>query len=592
MAIPELKSGDKIGKYSILCALGGGDIVTVYLAEQELIKRKAAIMVFDTCDERRLELTKRSVASLAMLDHPHIVKLYDAEMDEETFYAVVEYVDGPSLWDMIQSKNELPITVVLKLMICIADALDHMHDRGVIHGDVQPANIMVSTAGEPFLVGFSLAEIAGENAFNNLTVGNPPYMSPESWQGERGIHSDLWALGVTLYETLTRQLPFRAVGREEIKAVVASPTPFDLSELVKIAPEAITRIVERCLHKDLTRRYQSASELRRAFESALAYLESTPPGITTTSPLPGSTILLDVEYKEPGIPGQYREYRIVEEVGKGNFSVVYRASDMIGKRQVALKIHRRDLMDDEKELNRFKHEARSLARLHHPNIVQGYNFGQYGDCCFIVMEILRGVTLQCALECGFEFEPLYAAVVIAQILNGLEGIHTEGLVHRDIKPANVMLLPERAVVMDMGLAHVSNASEKLTQAGEILGTPRYMAPEQARGEEITLRSDLYSAGVILYELLTGKIPHDADSTVSLIFKIALEEPDPITKYRNDLPQPLVLFLEQMLARQPVHRFQSAQKAYEELLSIADLQERDVSEVHRELYNSLRTKLSQ
>ena len=157
--------------------------------------------------------------------------------------------------------------------------------------------------------------------------------------------------------------------------------------------------------------------------------------------------------------------------------------------------------------------------------------------------------------------------------------------HRDVKPGNVMLLPERAVVMDLGLAHVDSATQ-LTLTGEICGTPRYLAPEQARGEKVTSLSDLYATGVLLYELLTGKIPHEADSTANLIFSIALEEPEPITAHRSDLPPRLVSFLDRMLAPDPASRFQSTQLAREELLTSVGLRNSNVVAIHRRVFSQL------
>jgi serine/threonine-protein kinase len=152
-----------------------------------------------------------------------------------------------------------------------------------------------------------------------------------------------------------------------------------------------------------------------------------------------------------------------------------------------------------------------------------------------------------------------------------------------------MLQPDRAVLMDMGLAHIST-SERLTVSGEIFGTPRYMAPEQARGETVTILCDLYAVGVILYELLTGKIPHEADSTASLLFKIALEAPEPITTHRRDLPPALVSVLDRILDREPAGRFDSARTTIEALLNSVGLRGSDVPAIHREMYGSLKREM--
>jgi serine/threonine protein kinase len=388
-----------------------------------------------------------------------------------------------------------------------------------------------------------------------------------------------------LHHTLAGHLPFDATDRREIESIITSPVPLDLSSLHKSVPPPVFRIVERCLRKDPSHRYFSAAEIRRDLESALVYLESEQPD-KAAGPLGlGSTILLNVEYREPGIPGQYREYRIERELGQGAFSVVYRAMDVIGNRQVALKILRQERAGDEKTLVRFQREAGLLARLNHPNVVRVHNFGRYGTDFFIVMEVIEGPTLKDALESEFEFRIEHAVTVAAQVLAGLTRIHSEGAVHRDIKPANIKLQSQRTVVMDLGLAHVSGGAE-LTVSGQIFGTPRYMAPEQARGEKVTAQSDLYAVGVLLYELLTGRVPHSADSTPTLIFSIALEEPEPITHHRSDLPPPLVSYLDRLLARDPAQRCPSAQSAYEELLESVGLRNNDLVPVHRGMFQEL------
>ncbi|MCI0564705.1 MAG: serine/threonine protein kinase [Nitrososphaera sp.] len=592
--IPDLKPEDEIGKYKILSKLGKGTFATPYLAEQKLIKRRVVIRLFTTTEQNILELARREAEILASINHPHIVELHDADEYEGFFYQVIEYVDGKLLSGMIEAEDELPVTVVLKLMSDIADALDNVHSLGIVHGNVEPTNIMVSSKGSPMLMDFTLAGAAPDQLVRDKILSQIPYVAPECWRQAREKRSDLWAFGMTLHYLLTRHIPFKTTDVEEVRRIVTSPMPLDLADLRESAPEPVVRIVERCLQKDLSKRYQSAAEIRRDLESAIAYLELGQSEIVATTVVslhPGHTLLLNVEYKEPGISGQYREYRIKEALGQGSFSTVYQAEDVIGNRHVALKILRQERARDEKILFRFRQEASLLTRLDHPNIVRVYNFGRYIADFFIVMEVLMGPTIKDALDGGFDFQIEYVVAIVAQVLAGLERIHAEGVIHRDVKPENIKLQPERTVVMDLGLAHISGDAQ-LTMSGEIFGTPRYMAPEQARGENVTFQSDLYAAGVVLYELLTGKIPHKGDDTAGLIFRIALEEPDPITKYRGDLPSSLVAYLSRILARDPTKRFSSTRLAYEELLASIGLQSYDVLAIHRNMSEKLEATLSQ
>ncbi len=578
-----LMRGDQVGVYELLDEIGSGGFSVVFRAQHKIVNRQVAISFCTSQEEAVLALARREAEILASVNHPHIVKLYDAGEHQGYFYQVLEYVSGTSLSRMLESADELPITVVVRLMIGLADALDHLHGLGFVHGDVKPGNIVVSTSGVLVLVGhLFLSGKAEDSVFPRFVVNLPPYTSPEGWRNRSEKRSDLWAFGMTFYHLLTGRLPFDTSDRRKVERIIVSPQPLDLSLLHQSVPAPVARIVERCLQKDLEERYQAAAEIRRDLESALAYLESGTLGITTGPLRPGSAILLNVEYTEPGIPDQYREYRIERKVGEGSFSIVYSATDVIGERQVALKILRQERMDDEKVLLRFRREAALLARLRHPNIVQVLNFGQLVADLFIVMELLGSVTVETALDNQLRFQVEQAVAVVAQLLQGLEALHTEGIVHRDIKPANVMIEPERAVVMDLGLAHISGRA-RITTSGEIFGTPRYMAPEQARGEGMTIQSDLYAAGVLLYEMLTGRIPHEADGTAATILKIALEEPEPITRHREDLPPGLVAFLDRALAREPAERFSSTRLAREALLSGVGLRTSDLPTIHRQIF---------
>ena len=351
---PDLKPDDWIDKYKLLRVLGAGGMAAVYLAQQKWTKRKVALKLYTSkANDTWVKAAHREAEILASMDHPHIMDLYDVGEYNGYFYQVVEYVDGKSLQDMLEPEDPTPISVVLKLMIDIADALDYLHRLGIVHGDVKPGNIMVSSGGIPILVDFGISETAQENAFQDLAVGTPPYISPEGWRSIRDKRSDLWAFGMMLHHMLAGRLPFDTTNSAEIKRIVTSQMPLDFSSLRKSAPQPVTRIVERCLQRDPDQRYQSAVDLRRDLESALAYLELVQPETATHTPVPlftGTKILLNVEYKETGIPGQYREYGIGEKLGQGSFSIVYRARDAMGNRQVALKILRQEQASDERDI--------------------------------------------------------------------------------------------------------------------------------------------------------------------------------------------------------------------------------------------------
>ena len=249
------------------------------------------------------------------------------------------------------------------------------------------------------------------------------------------------------------------------------------------------------------------------------------------------------------------KYRILERLGRGGMGTVYKALDETLDRVVAIKVLNPDLGDAEL-LKRFRTEAISLARLNHPGIATIYELHRHNDELLMVMEFLRGETLQKLSERHGPLEPPQAAHLCIQILDALAHAHGAGVIHRDLKPANVMVTDTGMVkVMDFGIARMLGA-EHLTHTGYMMGTPAYMAPEQVLGKEIDGRADLYSVGVLFYRLLSRELPFKADTAISMAQKQVAEPPTPIGRFRPDLPPWCESVIAKALSKAPADRFQT------------------------------------
>jgi serine/threonine-protein kinase len=235
--------------------------------------------------------------------------------------------------------------------------------------------------------------------------------------------------------------------------------------------------------------------------------------------------------------------------------VVYRGIDEALDRPVAIKVMSAGAGADAESRARFKREAQAAARLQHPNIVTIYELGEHEGAPFMALELLEGVDLQRAIESGLRPNPKATLPVVLQLLAGLGHAHEHGIVHRDVKPSNVFLPRGRpAKIMDFGVARLGQA---ITTTGMVVGTPNYMSPEQVRGGHLDGRSDLFSGGLILYELVTGEKAYQGDSVVALLFKIAHEDPDLSLIPRGAAWEHLRGTLERALAREPDRRYPDA-----------------------------------
>ncbi|RPI92868.1 MAG: serine/threonine protein kinase [Chloroflexi bacterium] len=270
------------------------------------------------------------------------------------------------------------------------------------------------------------------------------------------------------------------------------------------------------------------------------------------------------------------KYRILEPLGRGGMAQVYKAYHPQLDRYVAVKILRSDLVESNEFLARFRHEAHAVSGLRHANIVQVFDFDMQDDYYYMVMELLEGDTLRTLLNnyrVRNQRVPLAESVrILKDVLNGLSYAHAEGIIHRDIKPANIMLTKkEQAVLTDFGIAQIVGNTQH-TVSGALMGTLSYMAPEQGFQGICDSRSDIYSLGIVLYEMLTGYTPFDADTPLAILMK-HLNDPLPLpTQVDPTIPHSLETIVLKALAKDPDDRFQSAQEMFKALENV----EKDLS----------------
>ena len=262
-------------------------------------------------------------------------------------------------------------------------------------------------------------------------------------------------------------------------------------------------------------------------------------------------------------------YEILEEIGSGGMAYVYRAHCTLLNRFVAIKVLREDLKDDREFVKRFYIEAQAAASLTHPNIVSIYDVGRDGDLYYIVMEYVEGRTLKEYLDEQGKLPWREAAEYAAQICRALEVAHKNSIVHRDIKPQNIIMTPDGTLkVTDFGIARASTNVTQTLSTGA-MGTVQYLSPEQARGGFTDERSDIYSLGIVLYEMVTGTVPFSADSAVTTAIKHIQEQPTPPRELNLSIPHSLENIILKAIRKEQSGRYRTAVDMLRDLTMILE-----------------------
>ena len=494
-------------------------------------------------------------------EHPGIVVPYASGKTPAgaPFYAM-ELVDGETLEEAIH--RDVPLEERVQWVLDLCRAVEHAHRRGVIHRDLKPQNALVTRGGRARLLDFGIAKaLAGLDSFTATgeRLGTPCYMAPEQVQDSKRVdeRTDVYGLGAILYEALTRERPFGGGSVLEVmKNVVEGALVAPAARVPELPPE-LDAACRRALAREPAQRFPDAASLGGALA---AWLAARPPA-ERPDPLVGRVVA--------------GKYHLLGKLGSGGFGSVFRARQSVDGREVALKLLHAHLAREPEVRGRFLREVAAAQAFVHKSAVQVRDYGQDEDgSLYLTMDLCRGETLSRRLRREERLAPAQVLALGQQALDALAEAHAAGIVHRDIKPDNLMIdgdaRGEPALrILDFGIAKAlsglqgaapADASGEpggLTATGTTVGTLRYMSPEQAAGDAVDHRSDIYSLATVLYECLAGRVPFQAASAQKYMWKLGTEPAPPLRSLAPHAPAGLCEAIMRGLEKRPERRHADA-----------------------------------
>jgi serine/threonine-protein kinase len=593
-------------KYLVIEKLGQGGMGAVYRARHKLLERDVAVKVIapQLAQDPSFKVRFFREAKIAIeFVHRHAVPVREFGLTRDgLYYMTMDFSTGRSLRSVLEKEGPLEPARAARILRMVLEALAEAHRKKIVHRDLKPDNIMVEDqGGEDFVkvLDFGLAKLIADGesgpslASGEAIIGTPAYMSPEQACGEEVDHrADLYSCGIVLYQLLTGKLPFQAASTRQIimKQVSSPPPPFASVRPDLVLPDGLEAVVMKALAKERGDRFQTAEQFHYALERYAG--EKIDLSGAARPSVPGGASLLPLDAASGAtqeISGSLTgltidRYKIVAPIAEGGMGAVYRAVHELMHRECAFKVMKGDLAKDPEVLSRFQREAQVSAKFKHPSAVEIYDFGRMGDnMFFMAMELVKGRQLSERIaESRPKGMPLKDVVEIAwQLLDVLGAAHKTGIVHRDLKPENIMLQqagdwPNQVKVLDFGIAKLQDvkgeAGKFKTQVGSFFGTPQYASPEQCGGEAVDARSDLYSTGIIIYEMLTGALPFVSVTAGGYLAQHMVAAPRRMSEANPEASVPAAVeeVVLRALEKKREKRFQTAQEFLEALSEAAGL----------------------
>ena len=629
----------RFGKYILLKPLARGGMGEIYVAVSGDIDGFEKLCVIkkvlpEKADQGKANRFLDEAKVVLKLSHANLVVTFDAGEVDGEFFIAMELVEGKDLreiWNRcVRTRTRIPLDVALHVVREVARALSYVHNYGdlhLIHRDVAPPNILLSYFGQAKLTDFGLARsvLKQEHTNPGVVFGRASYLAPEQARGEvADARSDIYSLGIVLWELLTGQQYMQLSDLDPATALslVRHPKPEPPSRKAPwIVPE-LDALVLKALAPEREQRFQNAEEMRHALseviirvaphadsERASEFLRGLYGGLIREesdererllkqrqkmfSPPPMLPAPPDPFDSEGDLIGRVIEnrYRLLRKIGEGGMGTIYAGEHVEIRKGVAIKILHPVYSKQQNLVERFRREARAASRIGHPNIIDVTDFGTTEDgCAYFVMEHLDGIDLADVLSHERRIDPLRAVRIGMQICSALHAAHTAGVIHRDLKPENIYLVArdgeaDFVKVLDFGIARsVDRRSRRLTNPGMAMGTPEYMAPEQAMasgggdGGNVDRRSDIYSVGALLYEMISGVPPHQGVTYQDILSQRARALPESLRTSQPELPEELDRAILRALEPDPGQRFQTMAQLQYELTKIVWGRPRAVAEL--------------
>jgi len=620
-SLQRLNPPRQLGKMRLMARLGEGGMASVYVAGvgDGTLARLAAVKLLRSdvtdADYRSRFLDEAKV--VARLHHNNLVDVREAGELDGQLYIAMELVEGRDLadvWDRCAEKGRsFPLALSVYIVREVLRGLHYAHTfpgLSLVHRDVSPSNVLVDWAGAVRLADFGLATstLKATTTMPGLVYGKVGYMAPEqALRVPLDGRADAYACGVVLWELVTGR-PMRSAHADT--GAVARFSARKVSELSRRADPRLEAIIMRALANDRTDRFSSALDFMTALSEWLA--EHAPTTTQETLAQQMADLFGDAREKDGAryaalleevwqhernpsgaspassrIPEEAIEagtiiadrYQVERRIGRGGMGIVYLGQHLTVGRKVAIKVLTHQWSGHESVSRRFRDEARAASAVGHPNIVEVFDAGTLNDGrLYLVMEFLTGHSLFQEIAEGGPLSAERAVAIAREITRAIVAAHAVGIIHRDLKPDNVMLVPqvdgERIKVLDFGIsasAERTDLERRLTRPGRCLGTPEYMAPEQAQGLDPTPLFDIYAIGAILYECLAGEPPFVAEKVADILARKGLEPAPSVTVLRPDVPPALSQVVNDCLRIDPAARPPSATALLERLNTLAEAQ---------------------
>jgi serine/threonine-protein kinase len=536
-----------LGKYEIKKQVRENDLFVEYWGRDTQTNRDVTVIAIHTRLVSAANFFSRfepAVKKIANLKSNHTAAWIDSGEAEGHAVIIREYVDGLSLSGMLAAgENGLPLDLVLDIAHQLGEYLEIVHQSGSAQVFFDLEDVFLS-AGSPVQVtnfgipqGLNIGDLLSANKIQARS-----FYPPELLKGvQTDLRADFYSLGAVLFQALTGK-ELNPDFESADKTLMAEFFP---SRLRMGIPMEWDVLVAKCLHPNPAKRIQSAAEF-------LSQLDELRGAMTAASP--GHPLSMEDSLVGQTLGG----YRLVSRQGQGGMATVYKAYEPALDRYVAIKVLPQFFAKDPIFVQRFKREAKAVAQLNHPNIVPIYSYGESGGITYIAMQFVVGDTLK---HDGQKFGFEESLRLLSPIARALGYAHQRGVVHRDIKPSNILIAEDGnwPLLADFGLAQMAQVSGKLTESGVGMGTPMYMSPEQGQGEKVDHRTDIYSLGIVLYEMVTGDVPFRADTPMAIVIK-HISAPMPMPRQVNpNVPDYLEAIILKATAKNPDHRYQTAEE---------------------------------